>query len=255
VLTRKEEKLLRSLARRRVREAEGCFLAEGIRVAEDLLASGLGVEFLLHASSVEDTERGAALLSAARRQGIRTLAVSESEFARLADTQSPQGVIAVGEMRRWSLSEVVVAHDPAGVLVLDAVQDPGNFGALVRTAEALGAAAVFLLPGTVDPWNPKAVRAAMGASFRLPLVEVTWDGAADWMRENSLAVLAADAGGTPLRSPAPRRFALVVGNEGHGITEGTRAVADEIVSIPLRGRAESLNVTAAAAILLHDLLA
>ena len=138
--------------------------------------------------------------------------------------------------------------------MLDAVQDPGNFGTLARTAEALGAAGLVALPGTVDPWNPKSVRAAMGSTFRLPVVEAGWDALAPWLAERGVATLAAVVGGEPLGNERPRRAALVLGNEGAGVGDETRARAHRAVGIPLRGRAESLNVAAAGAILLYELL-
>lgn len=249
--------MIRGLARRKVREAEGRFLAEGVRAVEDLLASPLRVELLVHASSLEDDPRAAALLADARRRGVPLRAVPDAELRRLADTETPQGVLAVAEIPRRGPEEVDVAEEPAAVLVLDAVQDPGNVGTLIRTAEALGASAAVLLPGTADAWSPKTVRAAMGSSFRLPVVSAGWDALAPRLRGLGVRVLAAAGGGEPLdRLPGdvPRRTALVLGNEGAGVSEATLARADAVVGIPLRGRAESLNVAAAGAILLHDLL-
>lgn len=253
MLTRREEKLLKGLAQRKIREAEGCFLAEGVRLVEDLLASRIPIRLLAYSSSLEDSTRGRILLDAAERLGVRAQSLSDAELARLADTQTPQGVIAVAEMPRSRLGDLPVERDPSVLLVLDAVQDPGNFGTLVRTAEALGAGGVVALPGTVDAWNPKSVRAAMGSSLRLPIVSTSWDDAAPWMRENGFGILAGAADGEPLER-RPSRAALVVGNEGAGISDETRALADQVVAIPLRGRAESLNVAAAAAILLYELL-
>lgn len=255
MLTRHEEKLLRALRQRRVREAERCFVAEGVRLVEDLLSSPISVRFLVVSSDLEDSARGAALLADADARGLRVETVPAHVLSRVADTQSPQGIVAVGELPATGLEWIpVVGEDPAAVLVLDAVQDPGNFGTLVRTAEALGVTGVLLLPGTVDAWNPKSVRAAMGASFRLPLVDTTWEAAVPWLRARAFEVFAATADGDrelPERRP---RFALVVGNEGSGIGSATREVADRLIAIRLRGRAESLNVAAAAAILLYVLL-
>lgn len=255
MLTRKEEKLLRGLSYRRVRQAEGCFVAEGLRLVEDLIDSSIPIRFVAYSSLLEDSARGNALLETARERGVRAEAVPHHVLDSIADTQTPQGVVAVAEVPERSLAELTLpSGSPSGVLVLDAVQDPGNLGTLVRTAEALGAAAVFLLPGTVDPWNPKSVRAAMGASFRVPLVATSWPAAKPWFRTNGFSILAADSDGEPRMPDALNRVALVVGNEGAGISADTRQVADHVVAIPLRGRAESLNVTAAAAILLHALL-
>lgn len=252
MLSRRESQLLRALRQRKHRQAERAFLVEGVRAVEDLLESPLELRLVVAASSIEDDPRGALLLDAVEARMAPLRRVEAAELERLAATETPQGVLAVAATPEWTL-ESLRLPERATVLVLDAVQDPGNFGTLVRTAEALGAAAVLTLPGTVDPWNPKAVRAAMGSSFRLPIIATGWGEAVPWMRAAGMQILVADAGGEPL-GPPPRRGALVVGNEGAGVSSETRAVADGVVGIPLRGRAESLNVAAAAAILLHQLL-
>jgi TrmH family RNA methyltransferase len=254
MLTRREQKLLRGLQQRKNREAEGAFLVEGIRAVEDLLASRLGVRFLAWSSSLEDGERGRDLLAQAAGRGVALHEVSAAELAEYAATESPQGVVAVADVPRWTLEELYSPATPTVVLVLDAVQDPGNFGTMVRTAEALGAAGVLALPGTVDAWNPKVVRAAMGSSFRLPVVAAGWDEAAPWLEREGYAVLASAVGAPPVGADRPERAALVVGNEGAGVSAETRARAAREVGIPLRGRAESLNVGSAASILLYELL-
>lgn len=253
MLTRREERLLRTLRERRAREEEGLFLAEGVRTVEDLVASPLAVRFAVAASTLGDTPRGRGLVSAIAARGIAVHEVDERGFREWADTETPQGVLAVAEIPRAGLATVPLGADPAVLLVLDAVQDPGNFGTLVRTAEALGAAGVVALPGTVDPWNPKSVRAAMGSSFRVPVIEADWDALEPWLREQGV-VTVASAVGAPPPETLPRRAALVLGNEGAGVSADTLRRADLTLGIPLRGRAESLNVAAAGAILLHELL-
>lgn len=254
MLSRREERLLRSLRQRKARQAEGLFLAEGVRAVEDLLASPLPVRLAVAASSLGDTPRGQALMQLLAARGVALRETGERELAALADTETPQGILAVAPIPSAGLDALRMDGDPAVLLVLDAVQDPGNFGTLARTAEALGAVGLVALPGTVDPWNPKSVRAAMGSTFRLPVVEAGWDALAPFLRAREVETLAAVVGGAPLGDDLPRRAALVLGNEGAGVGDETRAHADRAVGIPLRGRAESLNVAAAGAILLHDLL-
>jgi TrmH family RNA methyltransferase len=256
VLSRREERLLRSLRQRKTREAEGLFLAEGVRAVEDLAASALPLRFALAASTLGDTPRGRALLDVLAAKGVTIHETSERELAALADTETPQGILAVAAIPSAGLDDLVTHAEPAVIVVLDAVQDPGNFGTLARTAEALGAVGLVALQGTVDPWNPKSVRAAMGSTFRLPVVPADWEALSPWLSSRGFATLAAAAGGEPLPDPRrrPRRVALVLGNEGAGISEDTRARADRVVGIPIRGRAESLNVAAAGAILLYELL-
>jgi TrmH family RNA methyltransferase len=267
--SRREQKELRALRQRKTREAEGRFVAEGLRTVEDLLASPLAIHLAVVSSSLEDSERGAALRQALEARRVPVREVTEAELRDHAATESPQGVVAIAGIPRAPLdsldasgpaesSDASMSNDswaaPRIVVVLDAVQDPGNFGTLVRTAEALGAAGAVALPGTVDPWNPKTVRAAMGSSFRLPVVEAGWDALQPWLRDRGFAILAADAGGEPLAGDRPSRAALVLGNEGAGVGAETLRRADRTVGIPIRGRAESLNVAAAGAILLYELL-
>ena len=112
----------------------------------------------------------------------------------------------MAEIPRPTLDDLQLPPGRSALLILDAVQDPGNFGTLVRTAEALGAAAAVVLPGTVDPWNPKAVRAAVGASFRIPMVAAEWDALAPRLNELDISVFAADAG--VILFPVPFRRGL-----------------------------------------------
>ncbi|HYW13224.1 MAG TPA: RNA methyltransferase [Longimicrobium sp.] len=254
MLSRREQSLIRSLRQRKARQAEGLFLAEGVRAVEDLLASPLPVRLAVASSSLGDTPRGQALLHLLSTHGVALRETDDRTLAALADTETPQGILAAAPIPAAGLDALRMEDDPAVLLVLDAVQDPGNFGTLARTAEALGAAGLVALPGTVDPWNPKSVRAAMGSTFRLPVVEAGWDALAPFLRAHGAETLAAVVGGAPLGDARPLRAALVLGNEGAGVGDETRAHADRAVGIPLRGRAESLNVAAAGAILLHDLL-
>ena len=142
------------------------------------------------------------------------------------------------------------------LLILDGVQDPGNVGTIVRTAAALGAAATIALPGTVDLWNAKVVRSAMGAHFHHAVIHSTWDEIVAFRSARDVRLLGAGAECTPIGGePFPRRLGLVVGNEGAGLSENIRSSLDRLVSIPMSPGAESLNVAVAAGILLHEVRA
>jgi TrmH family RNA methyltransferase len=177
-------------------------------------------------------------------------------FGELADTDTPQGILAVVQPRTWTVADI-----PSGpILVVDGVQDPGNVGTLIRTAHALGASASLLLRGTADPMNPKALRAAMGATFRHPVVQLDDAPFITWARQHGITLWAAAADGTPLaRALDGKRIrtesiAVIVGNEGAGIRPQLNAVAAKRVAIPLARGAESLNVAVAAGILLYEVL-
>jgi len=250
MLSRAEERLLRGLRRRKIRDEEGLFVAEGLRVAEDLAASGLPIRFAVVAPALGTSDRGRALATALEARA-RVRRVEDRVLTQLADTETPQGVLVVAEIPRRSLADVVLPDPNGTVLVLDGVQDPGNFGTMVRTAEALGATAVIALPGTVDPWNPKAVRSSAGASFRIPIVQTEVDEFLAWASANCIKVYGADAEGEPVdpATLAPRA-ALVVGNEGSGLREEILRQLDGRIAVPIAGGAESLNVAVAAGILL-----
>ena len=166
--------LARDLRRRKARERRGLFVAEGVRAVEELVKSALEIEGILAAPQVEEAPRGLLLLEAARSRGITVETVAAPEFASAAETESPQGILALARIPTATLDEIPGA-EPLRLLILDAVQDPGNVGTLVRTASALGAAATIALPGTVDLWNAKVVRSAMGAHFHRMALHATWD--------------------------------------------------------------------------------
>jgi len=250
VLSRAEEKLVRALQRRKIREAEHLFLAEGVRVVEALLDSGTDLRLALVAPSLEDTPRGRAVAERlAAHTAVRRLQARELET--LAGTESPQGVLVIAGIPRTEL-EAIDLDGPGVVVALDGIQDPGNFGVVVRSADAFGALFVAALPGTVDPWNPKAVRAAAGSSFRLPVVQVGTGPLVAWLRERGFTIYGADAAGQSAEAkPLAQRAALVLGNEGAGLSAEVRSAVDELLAVPMRGGAESLNVGVAAGVLLY----
>lgn len=245
--------LARDLRRRKARERQALFVAEGTRAVAELAASGLAMRGVLVTDALAATERGRALAAELRAKGAAIESVSDRELASAAETESPQGVLAIAPVPAWSLDTLTVG-DSATVLVLDAVQDPGNVGTIIRTAAGLGAAATLALPGTVDLWNAKVVRSTMGAHFHHPCISTTWSDLDAFRREHSVALWAADAAGEPIVAGSrPSRLALVVGNEGAGLSPETRRRADRLVSLPIASAVESLNVAVATGILLYEL--
>lgn len=261
---------MRALRRRKTREEQGLFLAEGIRLVEELLASPCAPRRALVSARLAESERGRAL-EAALEAACPVERVRERELASVAATETPQGVVVAAEIPRVELSALDINGPegrewPEGVegpedmegaerlyaLVLDAVQDPGNFGTLTRTAAAFGARFVAALPGTVDPWNAKAVRSAVGASFHVPIVRPRPAELLSWLREHGFALYGADASGMAVDDVAfSGRCALAVGNEGAGLRRELREAVNTLVAVPMPGRAESLNVGVAAGILTY----
>jgi TrmH family RNA methyltransferase len=245
--------LARDLKRRKAREKRSLFVAEGIRCVEELLKSKLKIEGALVSPELISTERGAALLRELSAGRVEVLDVSAKDFESAAETESPQGVLAIAAVPK-GLVEGKLDGSRIRVIVLDGIQDPGNAGTILRTAAALGAAATLALPGTVDLWNAKVVRSSAGAQFRHLTGAVTAEELANLLRRERLELWAADVGGEALRTTTPpARLAIAVGNEGSGLSSTVQGLATRTVSLPIGGGVESLNVAVAAGILLYEL--
>jgi len=243
--------LARDLRRRKAREKQQLFVAEGVRAVEELLRSPLSIRGALVGPQLLEAPRGPQLVAAIKARGTSVEDVAANEFASAAETDSPQGVIAIAEVPQRSLADLP-ADWKGVVLILDAVQDPGNVGTILRTAAALGAVATIALPGTVDLWNAKVVRSGMGAHFRHPAFSSTWAELDTFRSRTETRVYAADAAGEAVSTGArERRVALVVGNEGAGLSADARARADRTIALPLNPDVESLNVAVATGILLY----
>jgi TrmH family RNA methyltransferase len=244
--------LARDLKRRKAREREGVFVVEGIRAVEELLRSSLSIRGLLVAPKLIDSARGAALVEAAKGKGVDVVDVDEKEFRSAAETDSPQGIVAIADTPKRSLG-ALPPTGPLRLLLLDAVQDPGNVGTIIRTAAALGANGTIALPGSVDVWNAKVVRSAMGAHFHHPAFHASWDDVHAFLARTSTPLWAADAEGEVLTDRGPERLAIAVGNEGGGLSPAIRTAAQRVISLPITTMVESLNVAVATGILLYEL--
>jgi RNA methyltransferase, TrmH family len=245
--------LARDLKRRKSRERQALFVVEGVRAVEELLRSQIRIQGVLTAPQLDGAPRGQALRQAIASRGVDAANVTETEFRTAAETESPQGVLAIAEIPSHSLSNFA-ARDSLRLLVLDGVQDPGNVGTILRTATALGADATIALPGTVDLWNAKVVRGAMGASFHHPALHSSFEDLKAFLDAENVELWGADTGGEPVDSALPpQRLALAVGNEGAGLSSTVRERMTHVVSLPISGAVESLNVAVAAGILLYQL--
>ncbi|UCF18839.1 MAG: RNA methyltransferase [Gemmatimonadota bacterium] len=254
MITHNQAKLIGRLKSRKRRE-ERRFLVEGVRLVETLIDCQLAVEFFVASPALAETARGRRLRETLEAVGSPFFEVGDAELRRLADTENPQGVLAVAHEPERSLSRFQ-APQLSCVLIFDRLADPGNLGTLVRAGHALGVSLAVALPGTVDPWSPKVVRASAGSLFRLPVAQEPWSDVAAWLRRHDFAIFCGDRAGEPVGrgGEAPGRFALVLGNEPSGLSEDVRADCDKLLAIELPGGMDSLNVAVAGAILLDRLL-
>ena len=252
----KKIKLAAALKQRKQREKTGLFVAEGIRLCEMAAEAGWQVKFGLLTSQVLEQERGAKLVEKLTGQNCPLYEVPETVFAKAAGTETPQGILLVMGQKNPSLPEKTERENPLYV-VMDGVQDPGNAGTIIRTADAVGADGVILLKGSVDVYGDKAVRSTMGSIFHVPVYSgVSVEELTDCARRNDLQLLA-----TALDETAKPHFeqdftkgtAVVLGNEGNGVSKEILAAAQKTY-IPMYGQAESLNVGMSGAIVLYEAL-
>jgi TrmH family RNA methyltransferase len=232
--------------RRKARLKAGAFVAEGVRMAQEVIAAEQSVQLVLHTDDLEPTGRG--LIPSLRELGAEVFAVSDSVMAACSSTESPPGLLLV-----LPLPNTAAPPAPTLALVLDRIADPGNLGTIIRTARAARVERIYLTPGSVDPFNPKVVRAGMGAQLHIPIqtlpldqIELDLQGLDLWLAEST--------GGTPYHQVDWRRScALVVGSEAHGPQDKLRARVPQRVHIPMPGQQESLNAAIATAVLLFEI--
>ena len=252
-------KALRSLRLRKYRQREGLFLIEGIRIVEEALTGGAPVETLVYAPELLVSHRAQALLE--RVEPAQHLALSGDLFRTLSQRDDPQGIAATIRIQDPTLSEIPLVDDLL-VIVAHQLRDPGNLGTIIRTADATGATGVVVVEPSVDLYDPQAVRATMGSLFALPIVRLADETLLfRWFEEIRatglpLHVVASSARGDQLHYEADYRLPLLllVGSERHGLPQHLRDSADIRVRLPMVGRATSLNVAAATAALVYEIV-
>lgn len=246
-------KRIRGLAERDRRDAEGRMVVEGVRMIKEVLAAGVPIELLLYDHTLQQDARIAPIIQRAAEAGISLVPASPHVVAACSQVETPQGVLAVVGLPGASLADVLARPDLL-LVVADRIQDPGNLGTIVRIADAAGATGVVVIRGSVDPHNPKTVRATMGSLFHLPVAEAPLQEAWAALRAREVRVLVADQQGAVDYVDADYRapVAIVLANEGQGSDSRWVEAAAATVRIPLYGRAESLNVAVAAGLLLYE---
>ena len=248
-------KYLKHLAKRRFRETEGKFIIEGVRFVEEAIASRISIEAVVFSSKLLQNVRGKELLDNLYSSDIALWEVTEAIMESLADTATPQGVLAVVNAVATGLDEVLTGEQKHLLVLVDGIQDPGNLGTVIRTADAAGADAVILTRGTVDLYNPKTLRATMGSVFHLPIIMAgeAIQAAERLLQSGVQLVVGMPQANRPVFSvDLTGSVALVVGSEAGGVSEEVISLASYLVNIPMAGRAESLNAAVATAIMLYE---
>ena len=246
-------KEIRGLALAKNRKASGLFLAEGLKLVADAVEAGWRIRTLVHATGVGGQPLIARLAAGTHARGGGVIAVSEAVLAKISRRDNPQTVLGVFEQRLTKAAAIRPAGD-APWIALEAVRDPGNLGTIVRTADAVGAGGVILVGDTVDPFSVEAVRATMGSVFAVPLAKVSHADFAAIARRWPGTIV-----GTHLAATVDYRAAeyrspvlLVMGGEQAGLTAETAALCRTLVRIPMAGKADSLNLAVATAVMLYE---
>ena len=249
-------KYLRSLRDKKHRRREGKFLAEGLRLLTDARESGRLPEMLVMASERDQHPLLAALEADVERAGGDVVETSAEILAKITGKDNPQAV--AGVFAEFDTALAALDRNAAPIwLVAQALRDPGNLGTMLRTGDAVGAGGLILIDDSADPFSVEAVRASMGAVFTQGIAVARWDEFLPWLRSGSGQLVAAS-----LRDAVPYREAayeapcfILVGNESRGLPEDYEAACDLRVTLPMKGRADSLNAAVAGAVLAYEVLA
>ena len=257
------------LKQKKYRMESGLFFAEGLRAVQEAVQYAEVTDLFFTAA---EEKKLTEVIKAAKEKGARLYQADDKVMAKLSDTKTPQGVLAVIRIPEQSLQKLrpgvmlriadkqnqsarVETDNNAPVIILDRIQDPGNLGTIIRTADAVGALGIILLEGCVDAYSPKVVRASMGSLFHLPVVQDIFpEEALTWCYRHGYEPAAtAMKGATNLyKADISKKMAFIFGNEANGVSEELQAAAETRLFIPMAGLAESMNVAMAAGIVLFE---
>ena len=244
-------KRIRSLKYKKYRQREGLFWAEGIRNTLEAMDTGWPIEALVYSPEMLRSDLAQSRIEAS---SLRKVAVAKRVFERIAMGELPQGLGALIQLPERQLDQFAATED-GFYIVLEDPQDRGNVGAVVRSANAAGCTGVILVGQAVDPYDPEALRTSMGATFSTPVIPcATIDEFITWARANPLRLMGTSARAAIdfRRASYARPLALVFGNERHGLSEAFKKHLDDVVGIPILGRASSLNLSASATVMLYQ---
>lgn len=245
-----------SLKQKKYRDSLGMFIAEGVRLLEECVDAGWPVETCIYTEVAATRDRTRNLIDRLEKLHCQMVVVPESIYNKISDTEKPQGILVILKKRQATLEGLISAAGKLPlIIVMDGIQDPGNVGTIIRTADAAGCTGVALLKGAADIYAGKTVRATMGSLFHLPVAEgVALQELITGLRRAGISILATSLQKSDVyyETNLKGSVAIVLGNEGQGVSNELLEAADACVHIPLVGKAESLNVAVASGILLYE---
>ena len=247
-------KLIRKLEQKKYRQETGLFFIEGLRTVGEAIQTGASIETLVTSPELLISDFGKSLLKNTAIENIEKIEVSSEIYQKIAHKEGPQGIGAIVKQDWQAIDQILI--DPGDLWVaLDAVSDPGNLGTIMRTAEAVGSRGLILLGHSTDPFDPTAVKASMGAIFSLELAQSNWQSFKKWKKTNQIKLIGtSDSAATHYQKVAYQRpIILLMGSERHGLPEEMQSTCDHMVSIPMEGRSDSLNLAVATGIILYEI--
>lgn len=246
----------RALRERKFRQESSLFLVEGIHPVGSALEAGWKIDHILYAPEILSSEFGIKLVRQIEAQGVRCVTVSADLFSRMADKDNPQGILAIVQQKRFTFHDLDPTHIQLGVALVSP-QDPGNVGSILRTMDSVGADALFILDGGVDLHHASVVRSSMGALFWIPAVQSTFDEFINWAIDLGFTIIGSSAHAKEdyrKFGKCTQRSILLLGNEQKGLQKDQMDACSKMVSIPMRGKSSSLNLSVAAGILLYQMM-
>jgi TrmH family RNA methyltransferase len=256
IKSRQNEKirLVRALKHRKIREAEGRFLVEGLFHLGEAIEAKAEIDFVLTAPELIRNDFGEKVLSILEDSEIAFFEVEKEILEELSPRDKSSGFLAVCKSKTLELGDIEKSEGQRWVALINA-QDPGNLGSILRTVDAIGGTGVILIDGGVDAYHPSAVRAGMGSHFWKSIVRASFAEFATWAKSNNVQVLGSSAkdGKEIGKIEATAPYALLMGSEREGLSDEQKAICDQLIRLPMHGRSTSLNLSVAAGILLYRL--
>lgn len=250
-------KQVRALRQRKTRQALALFLVEGIRHVGEAVEAGAEIEYICYAPDLLSSEFAQGLITEQSQRGVPCYALAANVFDSLAQKENPQGILAVVKQRETKLSDLNPESFPWGIALVEP-QDPGNLGTILRTINAVAASGLILLDNSVDPYHPNAVRASMGAQFWHPIASASFEEFASWAAQYGYHVYGTSVHGSQdyreIKAYQYPRI-LLMGSEREGLTPDQSAICEQLIRLPMLGKATSLNLGVATGIFLYAMLA
>ncbi len=247
-------KAIRKLSDRKYRQQTNTCLIEGLRVVGEAMQTNVQFETLIYAPDHLHSDFGETLIKHAEASHIAVLPVSAAVFDSISNKDNPQGLAAVVK-QQWHQADALEINSDTFFLALDSIQNPGNLGTIIRTADATGVSAIFLLDQCTDPYDATAIKASMGSIFNLKLIKLSTAEFIGWAETHQITLIgSSDKGAMDYQQAAyPLPCALLMGSEREGLNEEQWQACQTVVKIPMLGRLDSLNLSVATGVILYEI--